>query len=133
MAKISTEQIKAINNACSNDWRLDTQFYLYHGEKRLIKCIELDEEHYLEFSISYNYQNQISLHISKFYHEKGKEYASTSGLGKRTILEETSVKRKNINKLIDYTSQLDNNKLLEINQHTPVLDGNGMFMASEDF
>lgn len=133
MAKITTKQIQQINNACSNGWRLDTQYYIYHGEKQLVKCIEIDEEHYLEFSLGYTYNNQISLHISKFYHKQGEEFASTSGLGKRTILEDIQAKRKNINKLIDFTSQLDNNKLMEINQNTPVSSGNGMFVPSENF
>lgn len=133
MASITVAQILKINNACSNDWKLDTQYYIYHGEKQLVKCIELDEEHYLEFSLNYNYNNQISLHISKFYHKQGEEFASSNGLGKRAILEETQVKRKNINKLIDFTSQLDNNKLLEINQHTPVSKGYGIIMESEEF
>lgn len=33
MPKILTEQIKAINNACSNNWKLDTQYYLFHRRK----------------------------------------------------------------------------------------------------
>lgn len=126
MAKIATKQIQQINNACRNDWRLDTQYYVFHNEKTLIKCIELDEEHYLQFRISYNYKNQATLHISKFYHKQGETFASSNGLGKSKILNETPVKRKTVSNLIDLTSQLDNNKLMKINASTPVSKGYGI-------
>ena len=133
MAKILTKQIQQINNACSNSWRLDTHYFLCHGEKTLIKCIELDEEHYLQFRISYNYHNQITLHISKFYHKVGEDFATSSGLGKVKVLNETQAKRRIISNLIDLTSQLDNNSLMEINKNTPVSKGNGIFVPSEEF
>lgn len=133
MAKIATKQIQQINNACRNDWRLDTQYYVFHNEKTLIKCIELDEEHYLQFRISYNYKNQATLHISKFYHKQDDQFASSNGLGKSKILNETPVKRKTVSNLIDLTSQLDNNKLMEINASTPVSKGYGIIQESEEF
>lgn len=114
-------------------WHLDLEYFLYHGEKTLIKCIELDEEHYLKFTISYNYRNQSVLHISKFYHKKGDYFASSSGLGKSVIINATPTKRKNIDKLISHTYLLPDNKLMEINKNTPVSDGGGIFAPSEDF
>lgn len=69
MPKILTKQVEQINNACSNGWRLDTQFFLYHGEKRLIQQIHLDTENYLEFALNYNGENQITLYISKYNHK----------------------------------------------------------------
>ena len=133
MAKITTKEIQNINSKSSNGWQLDTQYFIFHNEKILVKCIELDEEHYLQFLLNYNYNNQISLHISKFYHKQGDEFASTSGLGKSKVLVETPAKRKTINSLIDYTSKLDNSKLLEINKNTSVSKGNGLIVESEDF
>ena len=133
MARIATKQIQQINNACSNNWRLDTQYYLFHSEKILFKIIELDEAHYLRFSLDYNSQKQVVLRINKFYHEKDKEYASSSGLGKYKILQDIPVKRKSIRYLIKLTNKLDNSRLLEINQNTPVSSGYGMFLPSEDF
>lgn len=62
MPKISKEQINKINSKCSNGWQLDIEYYLYHGEKQLIKCIDLDEENYLKFTICYNSQNQMALY-----------------------------------------------------------------------
>lgn len=77
MAKILTKEIQQINNACSNGWRLDTQYFLYHGEKRLIKHIELDNENYLQFALQYNYKNQISMHISKYNHKQNDTFATS--------------------------------------------------------
>ncbi len=76
------EQIIKINSMCENNWRLDVQYYLYHDEKTLIKQIDLDNTHYLEFRLSYNSKNQVVLHISKFYHGEGETFASTSRNGK---------------------------------------------------
>ena len=49
MAKITKEQIMKVNSQCHNGWRLDTQYYLFHGEKILFKNIEIDEENYLRY------------------------------------------------------------------------------------
>lgn len=69
MAKITREQIQKINSKCKNSWELDIQYFIFHNEKTLKKIIKLDEEHYLEFKIDYNYKNQIVLFINKFYHK----------------------------------------------------------------
>ena len=132
MGKITQEQIKNINNKCMNDWRLDVEYYIFHNEKTLIKNIQLDNEHYLEFKLSYNFKNQISLHISKFYHKQGDYFASSTGLGKSKILNETQAKRKNVNDLIEFTKILTNDELMEINKNTEVTKS-CMFVASEQF
>lgn len=133
MAKIKQEQLQKINNMCSNEWIFDLQFFIYHNEKTLIKRIRVDEEHYLEFTLRYNYQNQIVLHISKFYHKPEDTFASTTGMGKSKILDETQAKRKNINDLIHLTKQLTNERLLEINKNTPLATGYGIIEQSEEF
>lgn len=133
MAKITKEQILKINNMCSNGWILDVEYYMYHNEKTLIKHIKLDKESYLEFALRYNYKNQISLHISKFYQEKGNSYASTQGMGKNKVLDEKQVKLKNANSLIAFTKSLNDEKLLEINKNTPLASGYGVIMQSEGF
>ena len=114
-------------------WHLDLEYYSTHGEKQLIKCIELNEESYLKFTICYNSQNQSVLYISKFYHRKGDYFAHSEGLGKRTMLNSTPVKKKELNKLIPLTHLLTDKELMEINKRTPVLDGGGIFAPSEDF
>lgn len=132
MAKITREQIQKINNKCKNNWELDIQFFIFHNEKTLKKIIELDEEHYLEFKIDYNYKNQIVLFINKFYHKTGENFATSNGLGKKKMLEETSASRKSINKLIEYTEKLADEQLIQINSETDVIR-TPLFVPTEAF
>ena len=98
----------------------------------MIKQIKLDNENYIEFALRYNYKNQISLHISKFYHEQGAYFATSHGLGKSKILNEEQATRKNFNKLIEYTNILTNDELMKINAETQVIK-NSIFVESEEF
>lgn len=132
MAKITREQIEKVNSSCKNGWELDLRYFLYHSEKTLKKIIELDTEHYLEFKLDYNYKNQIGLYINKFYHKTNDAFATSNGLGKKRILDETQAPRKNINKLIEYTKTLDNETLLNINSEIEVTKS-PIFIASEEF
>lgn len=132
MARITQEQVKKINDKCLNNWRLDIEYYLFHNEKTLIKQIKIDYEHYLKFRLNYNYKNQISLHISKFYHKEDDYFASSNGLGKRLILDETQATRKNINNLIEFTNSLTDDECMRINAETPVTKS-CIFVESEDF
>ena len=133
MARITEKQISSINDRCMNNWELDVQYYLFYNEKTLIKQVELDTQNYLEFALRYNYRNQVSLHISKFYHKENENFASTSGMGKSKILDMTPVKRKNVNRLIEFTKSLTDSELLEINKNTKVSKSNGLFLQSEEF
>lgn len=78
MARITRENVQKINSKCKNGWELDVEYYLYHGDKTLIKQIRLDDENYLQFAIRYNYKNQICLRISKYHHKEGDYFASSS-------------------------------------------------------
>ena len=133
MAKITREQILDINSRCRNDWQLDVQYCLMHGEKTFIKRIDIDEQNFLEFRLEYNSKNKVQIHISKFFHKPEEAFATTSGMGKSKILNDIPVARKNINKLTEYTRELTDEKLLEINRNTEVSKSNGMFLQSEDF
>ena len=132
MAKITREQIKKINSKCQNGWELDIQYFIFHNEKTLKKIIKLDAEHYLEFKLDYNYKNQIVLFINKFYHKLGADYATSNGLGKKKMLEETPTSRKSINKLIEYTETLTNELLMQINSETDVIR-TPLFVPTEAF
>ena len=133
MGKITKQEILKINNKCFNNWSLDVEYFIYYNEKTLIKQIQIDKENYLEFALRYNYNKKISLHISKFYHKKNENYASTSGLGKSKILDETPAKTRNVNKLIELTKILNDEELLKINENTQVIKSGGLFIASEEF
>lgn len=126
------KQIENINNKCMNDWKLDIQYYVYHKEKILLKQIKLDDENYLEFTLRYNYKNQISLHISKFHHKIGEYFACSKGLGKSKILDETQVKRKNVNNLIEFTKFLNDEECMKINTEMQVIKSS-IFVESEEF
>lgn len=130
---LKKEQILKLNNSCRNDWQLDVQYCLMHGEKTFIKRIDLDEQNFLEFRLEYNSKNKVQVRISKYFHKPEEAFATTSGMGKSKILNDIPVARKNTNKLIEYTKELTNEKLLEINRNTEVSKSNGMILQSEDF
>lgn len=132
MSNITKEQINNINKKCMNDWKLDVEYYLFHNQKTLTKHIKLDDRYYLEFTLRYNYRNQVSLHISKFYHKVGDYFASSEGLGKSKILDETQATRKSVNNLIEFTKILNDEECMRINTETPVIK-NSLFIESKDF
>ncbi len=132
MQMMTKQQVQEINNKCKNNWEFDTTYYIYHQEKTLIKRIIIDDESYLQFKLNYNSKNQIQLRISKYYTQKHIGTATSEGLGKSKVLEETSYKRKDINNLIIKTQNLTNDELLKINTETKVID-NGIFIPSPVF
>ena len=62
----------------------------------------------------------------------GDYFASSKGLGKSRILDETQVTRKNINNLITFTENLTDNECIRINAETQVTKS-CIFVASEEF
>lgn len=118
MARIRPEQITSINSKCSNGWVLDPLYFASFGEKTLIKRVKIDNQHFFEFKIRYNSNNQIELHISKYFQETEDKLAVTSGLGKNIILEEIPLKRKSVNNLIAITEKMNEQKLLELEKET---------------
>ena len=132
MQMMTQQQVQEINDKCKNNWEFNTTYYVYHQEKTLIKRIIIDDESYLEFNLGYNSKNQIQLHISKYYTQKHIGTATSEGLGKSKVLEETSYKRKGINNLIIKTQNLTDDELLKINAETKVIN-NGIFVPSSEF
>lgn len=118
MATITQEQITSVNSKCSNGWVLDTFYYAGFGEKTLQKRVKIDNQHFFEFKLRYNSNNQVELHISKYFQETDDTLPVTSGLGKNIILEEIPVKRKSVNNLTAITEKMTEQKLLELEQET---------------
>lgn len=133
MAKITREQILDINSRCMNGWQLDVKYFMMYKEKILVKRIDLDEQNFLEFLLRYTPENKTEIHFNKFFHKPEEAFVTTSGMGKNKILDDTAVKRRNINKLTEYTKELTDEKLLEINRNTEVSKSNGLILQSEDF
>ena len=133
MASITREQLNQINKMCSNGWAFDLDLFLSHNEKTLMKHIKIDDENYLRYKLEFNYDKQIVLHISKFYHKPQTQYATTHGMGKCKVLVEAPAKRKDLKKLILLTKDLTDKQLLDINKNTPVSTGHGLIVQSEDF
>ena len=111
---LKKEQLIKINSSCKNNWQLDVKYFLMYKEKVLVKRIELDEQNFLEFLLRYTTENKVEIRINKFFHKPNEEIATSSGIGKTVIVDETAVKRRNINKLAEYTKELTDEKLLEI-------------------
>lgn len=118
MATITQEQITSVNSKCSNGWVLDTFYYAGFGEKTLQKRVKIDNQHFFEFKLRYNSDNQVELHISKYFQETEDTLPVTSGLGKNIILEEIPVKRKSVNNLTAITEKMTEQKLLELEKET---------------
>lgn len=129
MARITTKQITSVNSKCSNGWVMNVLYYSSFGEKTLIKRITLDEKNFLEFTLSYNSDNQISLRISKYSHEPNETFAVSTGLGKSVILDETQAKRKSVNNLIAFTEKLTDEKLLELEKDSKETDSKGVVQS----
>ena len=132
MQMMTQQQVQEINNNCKNNWKFDVMYFKFHQKKELTKRIIIDDESYLEFNLGYNSQNQIQLRISKYYTQKHIGTATSEGLGKSKVLEETSYKRKGINNLIIKTQNLTDDELLKINAETKVIN-NGIFVPSSEF
>ena len=112
---MTKKQVEELNIRCKNDWKFDVTYFVYHTEKTFIKRIKLQSEGYLEFRIYYNSENQVALHISKFTYTSDKACATTEGLGKIIVIDNTKYTRKNINNLIIVTARLTDEELLKIN------------------
>lgn len=114
--KIAKKQVHRINSECQNNWEFDLYYFVCHSEKTLIKQVELNNTCYLQFRLEYNSRNQIILHMSR-YTKIDNDIAISTGLGKIKILNEIAEPRKITSKLVNYTAELTNERLLEISKH----------------
>lgn len=66
MPSITREQAQKLNAQAPGNWRFDVRYYVIHGEKTLVRQIELDGGRYLEARLYYveNYERRSNEHCS---------------------------------------------------------------------
>ncbi len=115
---MTKKQIEEINHKCSNNWKFDVIYFVYHEGKTLIKKLKVDNIGYFEFKLYYNNQNQITLNIRKYYYKETERIAVTNNAGKNIVLDKTELKRKSLKNLIEITAKLTDEELLKMNAET---------------
>ena len=72
MSKLTVEQIKKINNGCSNGFSFDRSYFLFHNEKTLKKNIYLDENSIWKDKVYFKdmYNNTLEDMIKKWNENK---------------------------------------------------------------
>lgn len=112
---MTKQQIMEINNKCKNNWEFDTEFFVFLSMKTLFKKVKIDDTGYFEFRLFYNNQNQITLHIKRFYYEDNRimEREATS-----IILNKKVYERENVSRLLDMTEKLTDEQLLKLYAET---------------
>lgn len=116
--KVTAEQIKKWNAACSNGWAFDSQNN--SNEKRLVKYVSLDNESELRAILFYDEKEDgtftPNLHLSKWY------FYCSSGLGKFIDVEKPQTKRR-FSVLQKLTANYPENVLLDLaNEHNVQLN-----------
>ena len=135
MAKIEKSKVLDINAKCKNDWMFDLEhFFIWSGEKQLIKNVQLNELDYLQATLYFhevtvNFHQlgfKPCIHINKYHKEKpDSEIAVGAGLGIYHEFGNMYEKRKFadlINFTADYSDEeikklVDDNKEVMHNQN----------------
>lgn len=126
--KITSEQVEKMNSKCKNGWQIDVMYLASWGEKKFFKQIKIDDDAYLQFTLGYNSKNQIYIRVTK-YNRSSTAFVSEGG-GKLEILDETFYPRKNVNKLIEYTSKLNDDELIKIKDKAKIVEVIGMIPSN---
>lgn len=129
MHSITDEQINTINAKMHNGFRLDELYYIFRGQKRAMKDIQLDERTTLTATLvwrdSYeskttvyrhtinvpNGLHHIALHLAVWHHKDGGQVATSHGLG-QWIAVGPDVKRRNFPAIQRLTARYDDAAIL---------------------
>lgn len=120
MANITREQINKLNSKCSNGFRFDLNYFLFHNEKVFEKRIKIGENKILVAKLMFydrwdteqrKQLNIPTIHLAE-YLDKG-SVMSSSGLG-YFITIAPSVERKNTNMLASFTKDYDDAAILKM-------------------
>ena len=131
MHSITDEQINAINAKMHNGFRLDELYYIFRGQKRAMKDIQLDERTTLTATLTWqrsyeqettsyhdtiNMQNgmyHIALHLAVWHHKDGGQVATSHGLG-QWIDVGPDAKRCNFSDIQKITANYDDAAILAL-------------------
>ncbi len=119
MAKLTKEQVEDINQKCSNDFMLDVGAFMYHGDKQVVKYIDIGDDKKLSATLSfrdrrigYTFKPVLSLHLA-IWNVEPSGLMCSHGLGVTIDLSEPYERRK-FSDIIAKTKDFDNEKCLQL-------------------
>ena len=115
---MNLNDIARINSRCRNGWKFEKEYFVLNFHTGLYKTINIDNKSCWKFILSYNFQNQIILHINKYYINQEKGNYFSKGIGKTNILSKKKAIRKDINNLIEFTKVLTDDELMKFISNT---------------
>lgn len=136
---ITRDQINAINAKMSNGFRIDELYYIFRGQKRAVKDIQLDDSTTLTATLTWmdsyerkattygqtinvpNGLHHIALNLSVWHHKDGGQVATSHGLG-QWIDVGPDAKRCNFSNIQQLTANYDDATILALydtKQHVP--------------
>lgn len=117
MHSITDEQINAINAKMHNGFRLDELYYIFRGQKRAMKDIQLDERTTLTATLTWqcSYEQDgmyhIALHLAVWHIQEGSSIATSLGPW-QWIAVGPDVKRRNFPAIQRLTAKYDDAAIL---------------------
>lgn len=115
MKPMTKREIEQINNKCSNNWKFDLLYFIYRNQKNLIKKVRMpDETGYFQFRLCYNNENQVTLNMREFRYFPA-ENVTVENTDRNIVLKENTYKKRNLHNLILSTLELNDNRLIALN------------------
>lgn len=119
--KITSEQIKKINDKCSNGWQLDVRHAIICSEKQLVLQAQKSETEIVRGTLWWNevHENFCTvgkvpqLHLALYHTKPGSDMMTSYGLGK-TITLGDMVSRTSMKVLQDLTKNFTEDDLLRL-------------------
>lgn len=119
--KITSEQIKKINDKCSNGWQLDVRHAIICSEKQLVLQAQKSETEIVRGTLWWNEVHKDfrtvgkvpQLHLALYHTKPGSDMMTSYGLGK-TITLGDMVNRTSMKVLQDLTKNFTEDDLLRL-------------------
>lgn len=96
-------KIKEMNEKLSNNWAINTWFYMCHKEWQIEKRITIDDTHCYKFTIAYSKRYSDTNYKLKLYVNRCTQdgaFEVSHGLGKQLDLTENIYKQRSFNNLL---------------------------------